>query len=303
MLSPLAAGRRRTPASLLSRPARLTRLSPPALPPPPPPPPPHTHTHTTPQLKLLLPLHLKVGCPFCKLRFGRLRRKQLPPRAALLGCDTGGELPGIYLESQAVEERNQVRHLLHALAPAAAPPLFALLHPLCAAALPLLSLDALTRRPGCPVCSSPRARTARLLPLPAAARPIPGPPPARVAGHNCLHLNRLAHRVLSPCPLQRVLFEDPHLQEWLDTLRCIACGGVDNEEQLLICDGAHRTTRQLHCSTASSGSTASAIAARIATNCAEQSHTTPAMQTGSPCALTSRRRLRPRLPHLLRRLA
>lgn len=52
---------------------------------------------------------IENSCPSCRARFGRLRRKRLPPRGALLGVDANGELPGTYLDSHAVEERNQVR--------------------------------------------------------------------------------------------------------------------------------------------------------------------------------------------------
>lgn len=48
------------------------------------------------------------SCPFCKTRFSWLRRKRLAGRAALLAADPNAPLPGQYLESKAVEERNQV---------------------------------------------------------------------------------------------------------------------------------------------------------------------------------------------------
>lgn len=51
---------------------------------------------------------IENSCPFCKQRFTQLRRKQLPPKAALLGLRAAGELPGTYLDCQPVEERNQV---------------------------------------------------------------------------------------------------------------------------------------------------------------------------------------------------
>lgn len=36
---------------------------------------------------------------------------------------------------------------------------------------------------------------------------------------------------------QRVIFEDPSFQEWINGLSCIVCGGTENEDQLLLCDG------------------------------------------------------------------
>ena len=51
---------------------------------------------------------IENSCPFCKSRFGQLRRKRLPPAQALLGVDAAGELPGTYLDCTAVQERNQV---------------------------------------------------------------------------------------------------------------------------------------------------------------------------------------------------
>ena len=42
--------------------------------------------------------------------------------------------------------------------------------------------------------------------------------------------------LLLPAP-QRVVFEDPRFQDWIESLACLACGGGDNEEQLLLCDG------------------------------------------------------------------
>lgn len=35
---------------------------------------------------------------------------------------------------------------------------------------------------------------------------------------------------------QRVIFEDPGFQDWIETVVCSSCGGGDNEEQLLLCD-------------------------------------------------------------------
>jgi hypothetical protein len=40
-----------------------------------------------------------------------------------------------------------------------------------------------------------------------------------------------------PPQLQRVVFEDPTFQQWVEELACMACGGGDNEDQLLLCDG------------------------------------------------------------------
>lgn len=51
---------------------------------------------------------IENSCPFCKQRFARLRRKRLAPRAALAGLDPSAELPGVYLDTQEVEQRNQV---------------------------------------------------------------------------------------------------------------------------------------------------------------------------------------------------
>ncbi|KAL4858297.1 PHD and RING finger domain-containing protein [Chlorella vulgaris] len=53
---------------------------------------------------------IENSCPFCKQRFKRLRRKRLAPRAVLLaggGLGPDSELPGVYEDSQDVEERNQ----------------------------------------------------------------------------------------------------------------------------------------------------------------------------------------------------
>lgn len=36
---------------------------------------------------------------------------------------------------------------------------------------------------------------------------------------------------------QRVVFEDPNFVDWINNLGCIVCGGAENEEQLLLCDG------------------------------------------------------------------
>lgn len=36
---------------------------------------------------------------------------------------------------------------------------------------------------------------------------------------------------------QRVVFENPSFVEWIEGLACIACGGAENEDSLLICDG------------------------------------------------------------------
>jgi hypothetical protein len=55
---------------------------------------------------------IENSCPFCKQRFKRLRRKRLAPRAVLLaggGLGPDSELPGVYEDSQDVEERNQVQ--------------------------------------------------------------------------------------------------------------------------------------------------------------------------------------------------
>lgn len=54
---------------------------------------------------------IENSCPFCKQRFARLRRKRLAPRDVLLagaGLDPTSELPGVYVDTQQVEERNQV---------------------------------------------------------------------------------------------------------------------------------------------------------------------------------------------------
>ena len=50
---------------------------------------------------------IENSCPFCKQRFGQLRRKRLPPARALVGADAAGELPGTYMDCTTVEERNQ----------------------------------------------------------------------------------------------------------------------------------------------------------------------------------------------------
>ncbi len=52
---------------------------------------------------------IESRCPFCKLRFTWLRRKQLAGREELAGADPNAPLPGRYLDSKQVEERNQVR--------------------------------------------------------------------------------------------------------------------------------------------------------------------------------------------------
>lgn len=36
---------------------------------------------------------------------------------------------------------------------------------------------------------------------------------------------------------QRAFFEDPTFQTWIDSLACVLCGGGDNEDQLMLCDG------------------------------------------------------------------
>lgn len=51
---------------------------------------------------------IENSCPFCKQRFARLRRKRLAPRAALAGLDAAAQLPGVYLDTHEVEQRNQV---------------------------------------------------------------------------------------------------------------------------------------------------------------------------------------------------
>lgn len=39
---------------------------------------------------------------------------------------------------------------------------------------------------------------------------------------------------------QRVVFEDPNFNDWINSLGCIICGEGDNDEQLLLCDGCDR---------------------------------------------------------------
>lgn len=36
---------------------------------------------------------------------------------------------------------------------------------------------------------------------------------------------------------QRVVFEDPNFQQWIDHVVCLVCGAADNDDQLLLCDG------------------------------------------------------------------
>jgi hypothetical protein len=38
---------------------------------------------------------------------------------------------------------------------------------------------------------------------------------------------------------QRVVFEDPNFQQWIDSLLCTVCGTGEDEDQLLLCDGGH----------------------------------------------------------------
>ena len=40
-----------------------------------------------------------------------------------------------------------------------------------------------------------------------------------------------------PCRAQRVVFEDPDFAAWVDNLVCLHCGGGDDEDELLLCDG------------------------------------------------------------------
>lgn len=52
---------------------------------------------------------IESKCPFCKERFATLRRKQLAPGAAAVArSNPNTELPGVYLDSLAVPERDQV---------------------------------------------------------------------------------------------------------------------------------------------------------------------------------------------------
>ncbi|GAB4823508.1 hypothetical protein N2152v2_010554 [Parachlorella kessleri] len=39
---------------------------------------------------------------------------------------------------------------------------------------------------------------------------------------------------------QRVVFEDPDFQQWIEEVVCIICGGGHDEDQLLLCDGCDR---------------------------------------------------------------
>ena len=118
------------------RPAPLAtaaaRLAPPAAPP-----------HAS------LPLHslpaVENTCPFCKRRFSRLRRKLLASAEELAAAGPGGTLPGEYIGSHIIPERNQ-----------------------------------------------------------------------------------------------RVVFEDPSFQQWIEQVACLVCGGGDNEHELLLCDGGRR---------------------------------------------------------------
>jgi hypothetical protein len=34
-----------------------------------------------------------------------------------------------------------------------------------------------------------------------------------------------------------VVFEDPAFQEWIEELSCMVCGGGENDDLLLLCDG------------------------------------------------------------------
>ena len=46
---------------------------------------------------------------------------------------------------------------------------------------------------------------------------------------------------------QRVHFEDPSFQQWIDSLVCMACGGEENEECLLICDECQSVACHTYC--------------------------------------------------------
>lgn len=37
--------------------------------------------------------------------------------------------------------------------------------------------------------------------------------------------------------MQRVVFEDPSFQAWIEQVVCLLCGGGEDEDQLLLCDG------------------------------------------------------------------
>lgn len=36
---------------------------------------------------------------------------------------------------------------------------------------------------------------------------------------------------------QRAVFEDPTFAEWINSLICVVCGGDEDEDKLLLCDG------------------------------------------------------------------
>ena len=124
-------------------------------------------------------------------------------------------MPGTYLDCQPVEERNQVG--LEGEVGRGAEVKEGGGWPL---GWPLFSASTVaTRHPRQGTCCS--APTCPLLRFAAAA------PTANTA---CLPRRN--------APLaQRVVFEDPQLQQWIDSLCCLACGGGDDDDQLLLCDG------------------------------------------------------------------
>lgn len=82
----------------------------------------------------------------------------------------------------------------------------------------------------CPFCKVrfTRVTRKRLLSPSKAARTAPGQPlPGEVLQTDVI-----------PERNQRVVFEDPTFQEWIEGLGCIVCGGSQDEDQLLLCDGA-----------------------------------------------------------------
>ena len=126
-------------------------------------------------------------CPFCKSRFSRLRRKRLAPKEALVGLDPLAELPGEYLDTQTVQQRNQVRA-----------------GRMCVCCCWLLGLGSL----------HPSQHVGVRWPA------QPPPPPS-----------------CNPRK-QRAAFQDPNFSAWIESLNCMLCGGGENEEQLVLCDGA-----------------------------------------------------------------
>ena len=133
---------------------------------------------------------IETTCPFCKARFSQLRHKQLAPGAdAVARSNPNTELPGIYVDTlQALPERNQVRH------PAAAG---------------MRAVAGWRRRL---LGTAGHAAGSCVLARRAAAAHSASLPFFFAVG---LRLR------LWPAPPQRVVYEDPNFQHWIDSVLCL----------------------------------------------------------------------------------